>query len=83
MANHHFAHHTNQQRLDDRNLTLARRGVNADLAPDLHVAERAVRVAAYARQVETSGRIVQWLPPASSRAIRNRRDLAAWKRGRQ
>ena len=51
-----------QQREESRNLTLARRGMNADLAPDLHVADRAIRVAAYRQQVEAAGRIIEWLP---------------------
>jgi hypothetical protein len=51
-----------QRREESRNLTLARRGLQRDLAPDLHVADRAVRVAAYRRQVEEAGRIIEWLP---------------------
>ena len=61
-----------QRRDESRNLTLARRGMNADLAPDLHVADRAMRVAAYRQQVETAGRITEWLPAQAMQRDRGR-----------
>ena len=64
--------HAERQREESRNLTLARRGMNADLAPDLHVADRAIRVAAYRRQVEAAGRIIEWLP---AQAMQRERDV--------
>ena len=61
-----------RQREESRNLTIARRGLNADLAPDLHVADRAIRVAVYRRQVEEHGAIVQWLPAQAMQRDRDR-----------
>ncbi|MCG3181857.1 MAG: hypothetical protein BIFFINMI_04292 [Phycisphaerae bacterium] len=61
-----------QRRQESRNLTLARQGVNADLAPDLHAADRAVRVEAYRRQVEAAGRITEWLPAQATQRNRGR-----------
>ena len=61
-----------QRREESRNLTLARRGMNADLAPDLHVADRAIRVVAYRRQVEAAGRITEWLPAQAMQRNRGR-----------
>ena len=61
-----------QRREESRNLTLARRGVNMDLAPDLHVADRAIRVAAYRHQVEAAGRITEWLPAQAMQHDRGR-----------
>ncbi len=68
-----------QRREESRNLTLARRGISADLAPDLHVADRAIRVAAYREQVEAAGRITEWLP---AQAMQRDRDVMR-KKGRQ
>ena len=61
-----------QHRLESRNLTLARSGMNADLVPDLHVADRAIRVEAYRRQVEAAGRITEWLPAQAMQRDRDR-----------
>ncbi len=61
-----------QRREESRNLTLARRGINADLAPDLHVADRAIRVEVYRRQVEAAGRITEWLPAQAMQRNRGR-----------
>ena len=61
-----------QRREESRNLTIARRGMNADLAPDLHVADRAIRIAAYRRQVEAAGRITEWLPAHATQRDRGR-----------
>jgi hypothetical protein len=68
-----------QRNEEGRNLTLARRGLTADLAPDLHVADRAIRVAAYRQQVEAAGRIIRWLP---AQAMQRDRDMML-KKGRQ
>lgn len=65
-----------RQREESRNLTLARSGLNDDLAPDLHVADRAIRVEAYRRQVEAAGRITEWLP---AQAMQRNRDRMATK----
>ena len=61
-----------QRREESRNLTIARRGLTADLAPDLHVADRAIRVDAYRRQVEAAGRITEWLPAQAMQRDRGR-----------
>jgi len=61
-----------QHRQEGRNLTLARQGINTDLAPDLHAADRAIRVEAYRRQVEAAGRITEWLPAQALQRNRGR-----------
>lgn len=61
-----------QRSEESRNLTIARRGLNDDLAPDLHVADRAIRVAAYRRQVEDAGWITEWLPAQAMQHDRGR-----------
>lgn len=61
-----------QRRQESRNLTLARAGLNDDLAPDLHVADRAIRVEAYRHQVEAAGRITRWLPAQTMQRDRDR-----------
>ncbi|MCG3178327.1 MAG: hypothetical protein BIFFINMI_00654 [Phycisphaerae bacterium] len=61
-----------QRRQESRNLTLARCGMNDDLAPDLHVADRAIRVEAYRHQVEAAGRITEWLPAQATQRDRGR-----------
>jgi len=63
-----------EQKMMDANLTEARRWLNANglFRFELTVAERARRVAEYARQVATTGRITAWLPPAQPRVHRPR-----------
>lgn len=58
-----------EQRIADRDLTQARRWLNAagQLRSDLPDAERDRRVAEYARQIEAHGSIVAWLPPSEPR----------------
>lgn len=49
------------------NLTNMRRQLKDQLRPELPEAERARRVAEYARQIAAYGHIVAWLPPAEAR----------------
>lgn len=58
-----------EEKIAMRNLTESRRWFNAAgrLRAELPDAERARRVAEYARQVEECGRIVAWLPPSEPR----------------
>ena len=55
-----------EERIAAKNLTESRRWLNAaaQLRPELPDAERARRVAEYARQIAAHGRIVAWLPPS-------------------
>jgi len=57
------------EKIEVQNLTEALRRLNAatTLRPELPIAERAKRVAEYARQVATYGEIVAYLPPAQPR----------------
>lgn len=58
-----------EQKIADRNLTIARSWIDANHAEEseLSDAERDRRVAMYTAQVESSGRIMMWLPPSPPR----------------
>lgn len=57
------------EKIEIQNLTRCRRWLwhNGHMRPELTIAERARRVAAYARQVERYGEIVAYLPIAEPR----------------
>ena len=58
-----------EEKIAVANLTESRRWLNAaaQLRTDLPDAERARRVAAYARQIDAYGCITTWLPPSEPR----------------
>ena len=60
-----------EQKMEMQILTEARRAIDADhaTANELPDIERDRRVAVYAVQVEASGRITTWLPPAEPRTV--------------
>jgi len=64
-----------EQKIADKNLTLARSAINANhrQESDLLEPERQRRVALYAAQVEAAGRIIAWLPPSQPRDPRRSR----------